>query len=288
MEAEASCLCLRRGSRLAVRSSSLTPPCAFSYSVSVSFCSVAAVSLFRWLSIQSTLASISHCVSSFLFLSCFCLVFLQPLLSVNIWCMVPLTTAAPPLPHTRVLLPGCRYGHMDVDYARWYSATSTYEITSPNIYFEPYFIGWAGELPWFDERFRGYGAGDKALQFHLLYKAGIKVEVLPLHFVLHLPHARGSWQQPSPIQPMFNQFHGIDRMSYGVHQIDFWTRVTHNCMYGDCQRRPTCSSKMDPAYVFFVLSVDHISCYRFSRSRNISSAGTTSNAPLILTGMHHA
>lgn len=64
-----------------------------------------------------------------------------------------------------------------------------------NIYFEPYFIGRTDSLPPYDERYRGYGAGDKALHFHLLYKSGIQIKVLPGHFLLHLPHADNAWRE---------------------------------------------------------------------------------------------
>jgi len=139
------------------------------------------------------------------------------------------------------------YGHMDVDYARWYTASESFEITKPNIYFEPYFIARMDDVTMFDERYRGYGAGDKALQFHLLFQAGVKAYVLPNHFVLHLPHKRNSWQAGNhPLQGMYNTYHGVDRMSYGVHQIAFWNRVVGNCVAGPCDRKPDCSTLTNP------------------------------------------
>lgn len=65
--------------------------------------------------------------------------------------------------------PGWPLGHADVDYDRWANATEKYRIDRANIYFEPYFVARTGDLPLYDERYRGYGAGDKALHFHLLY-----------------------------------------------------------------------------------------------------------------------
>jgi hypothetical protein len=45
------------------------------------------------------------------------------------------------------------FGHMDVEYSRWYTATEPFEIFTPNVYFEPYFIGRSDELTRFDERY---------------------------------------------------------------------------------------------------------------------------------------
>jgi hypothetical protein len=64
--------------------------------------------------------------------------------------------------------PGWPLGHADVDYDRWVNATEAYSVDRANIYFEPYFVARTGDLPLYDERYRGYGAGDKALHFHLL------------------------------------------------------------------------------------------------------------------------
>eukprot|EP00039_Didymoeca_costata_P030267 m.28703 g.28703 ORF g.28703 m.28703 type:complete len:417 (-) comp8026_c0_seq2:87-1337(-) len=145
--------------------------------------------------------------------------------------------------------PDWPFGHMDVDYSTWYKATNMYEIEAPNIYFEPYFVAHTNEITLFDERYRGYGAGDKALQFHLLFKAGLQAFVLPTYFLLHIPHPKGDWHKPAAVQELYNGFHGLDRMSYGVHSIDFWTRVMNNCVLGKpCnKRRPVCSTIPNPA-----------------------------------------
>ena len=132
---------------------------------------------------------------------------------------------------------------MDVEYARWYAAESKYRVASPNVYFEPYFVVRTNEVAKFDERYRGYGAGDKALHFHLLFKAGFKVYVLADHFLLHVPHPQNNWQEGRPaVSDYFNGFHSIDRMTYGIHMIDFWTRVVGNCVAEPCDVRPTCSA----------------------------------------------
>jgi hypothetical protein len=76
---------------------------------------------------------------------------------------------------------------------------------------------------------------------------GYTIKVLPNHFVLHLPHADNDWRG-SPQRGMREQalrnlhiaFHGVERMSMGVHQIDFWTRVVGNCAPQGC-RRSYCS-----------------------------------------------
>lgn len=133
-------------------------------------------------------------------------------------------------------------GHMDVQYEQWANATEAYEISRANIYFEPYFVARTNEIPWYDERYRGYGAGDKALHFHLLYKLGYQVKILANHFLLHLPHQENNWRGPgnNEIRDHFIQFHFVERMKAGVHQIDFWTRVVGNCEDAGC-RRTYCS-----------------------------------------------
>mmetsp|Transcript_28201 Transcript_28201/g.73938 ORF Transcript_28201/g.73938 Transcript_28201/m.73938 type:complete len:486 (+) Transcript_28201:99-1556(+) len=142
--------------------------------------------------------------------------------------------------------PGWPLGHADVGYGQWANATEPYRLKLANIYFEPYFVGRTNELPWYDERYRGYGAGDKALHFHLMYKLGFEVTVLPDHFLLHLPHADNNWRGDAAgsaeknLRQHFTQFHFVERMTAGVHQIDFWTRVVNNCRETGC-RRTHCS-----------------------------------------------
>eukprot|EP00041_Stephanoeca_diplocostata_P032371 m.1036255 g.1036255 ORF g.1036255 m.1036255 type:complete len:479 (+) comp24139_c2_seq13:262-1698(+) len=137
-------------------------------------------------------------------------------------------------------------GHMDVNYSAWYGAASgaLYPADAANIYFEPYFVGETKSLPLYDERYRGYGAGDKALHFHMMYKMGFDIKVLPDHYLLHIPHADNSWRggkDGSSIGKFYNEFHGIDRMTSGVHQLDFWTRVVQNCLGQALCRESVCS-----------------------------------------------
>jgi hypothetical protein len=137
-------------------------------------------------------------------------------------------------------------GHADVQYERWANTTAVYDVDRANVYFEPYFVARTNDLPWYDERYRGYGAGDKALHFHLLYKLGFDVKVLPDHFILHLPHKDNNWRgnamgkTDKNIRDHFTQFHYIERMMAGVHQLDFWTRVVGNCAEAGC-RQTYCS-----------------------------------------------
>ena len=64
----------------------------------------------------------------------------------------------------------------------------------PNIYSEPYFVAAVSDLPSYDERYRGYGAGDKALHYHYAHKLGLATLVHPNLFVLHLPHGPSAWR----------------------------------------------------------------------------------------------
>ena len=88
---------------------------------------------------------------------------------------------------------------MDTDIPLWVSLPSNsppYVIKSPNIYSEPYYLARLDEIPLFDERYRGYGAGDKALQYHYIHKLGFTSLVSPAFFVVHLPHEVNPWAEP--------------------------------------------------------------------------------------------
>ena len=94
-------------------------------------------------------------------------------------------------------LEGFPVGHMDTDIPRWISLPATadpYSISEPNIYSEPFFVARLDDLPLYDERYRGYGAGDKALHYHYIHKLGLTSLVSPAFFVLHIPHKMTGWR----------------------------------------------------------------------------------------------
>ena len=55
--------------------------------------------------------------------------------------------------------------------------------------FEPYMLAARSSVPWYDERFRGYGL-DKVVHAASMAASGVRWVVHPRAFVVHVPHAR--------------------------------------------------------------------------------------------------
>ncbi|GAB4821434.1 hypothetical protein N2152v2_008480 [Parachlorella kessleri] len=77
-------------------------------------------------------------------------------------------------------------GHNCTQYSRWLQAQDFYEINYTNGY-EPYTLMLRKHIPWFDERFRGYGF-DKMTGYLVMWHWGIRFAVHPRAFVVHVPH----------------------------------------------------------------------------------------------------
>ncbi|KAK9805256.1 hypothetical protein WJX72_009116 [[Myrmecia] bisecta] len=79
-------------------------------------------------------------------------------------------------------------GHASTNYQRWVTAKKPY-LTDYDEGYEPYLIVARKYIPWYDERFRGYGQ-DKVVQ--VLNMAGwLQFVVHPTAFVVHQPHSQG-------------------------------------------------------------------------------------------------
>lgn len=59
--------------------------------------------------------------------------------------------------------------------------------------YEPYLLLHRDHLPWYDERFRGYGWDKVVHTFHLA-NLGLEFVVHPTAFLVHVPHARAANQ----------------------------------------------------------------------------------------------
>ncbi|KDD76979.1 hypothetical protein H632_c49p0, partial [Helicosporidium sp. ATCC 50920] len=77
-------------------------------------------------------------------------------------------------------------GHGPTDLLRWSTSSAFYPVRYARGY-EPYVIVHRRHVPWYDERFRGYGR-DKIVHLTHLAELGVKFLVHPAAFVVHLPH----------------------------------------------------------------------------------------------------
>lgn len=82
-----------------------------------------------------------------------------------------------------------KWGHGTTNFTRWLTTKRSYAVKYRNG-FEPYVLVARRYVPWYDERFRGYGR-DKIT--HLAYMCnglGVALEVHPTAFVVHTPHPK--------------------------------------------------------------------------------------------------
>jgi len=83
--------------------------------------------------------------------------------------------------------PFFKKGHGATDYTKWFRSSKVYEI-EVDLGYEPFILMSRSKVPWFDERFRGYG-WDKIIHIHHLAKSGFQFVVHPSAWVVHRPHA---------------------------------------------------------------------------------------------------
>jgi hypothetical protein len=79
-------------------------------------------------------------------------------------------------------------GHSATDYARWAAATQRYDVTYEPGY-EPYLLVARRHVPFYDERFRGYGRDKIAHALHMA-ALGVRFAAHPAGYVVHAPHAK--------------------------------------------------------------------------------------------------
>ncbi|KAK9823334.1 hypothetical protein WJX72_002012 [[Myrmecia] bisecta] len=81
-------------------------------------------------------------------------------------------------------------GHKSTNYKKWFASTAPYGIKFKTGY-EPYILVSRKYMPWYDERFRGYG-WDKVMQIYQLDSMNFHFIVHPKAFVVHRPHPPSS------------------------------------------------------------------------------------------------
>ena len=82
-------------------------------------------------------------------------------------------------------------GHSPTDFEKWISTDEAYNIEYLKG-FEPYIMISRRYVPWYDERFRGYGRDKIVHLTHLAEQLKIKMRVHSSGFVIHSPHEKSS------------------------------------------------------------------------------------------------
>lgn len=82
-------------------------------------------------------------------------------------------------------------GHSPTQFDSWVEATKPYLVEYQKG-FEPYIMIHRQYVPWYDERFRGYGRDKIVHLTHIADQLKIKLEVHDAGFVIHSPHMKAS------------------------------------------------------------------------------------------------
>ncbi|KAK9825605.1 hypothetical protein WJX74_010038 [Apatococcus lobatus] len=81
-------------------------------------------------------------------------------------------------------------GHRSTNYPKFFNSSTPYAVKFKTGY-EPYILVSRRAMPWYDERFRGYG-WDKVMQLYQLDSMNFQFVVHPTAFVIHRPHIPSS------------------------------------------------------------------------------------------------
>ena len=82
-------------------------------------------------------------------------------------------------------------GHSPTDFDRWMNASDPYFVAYEKG-FEPYILVARQYVPWYDERFRGYGMDKIVHLAHLASQLRVKMSVHESGFVVHCPHQKST------------------------------------------------------------------------------------------------
>lgn len=83
--------------------------------------------------------------------------------------------------------PFFKRGHGATNYTLWFSSSNEPYRIIPEVGYEPFIILSRVHVPWFDERFRGYG-WDKITHIYHLNRTGFRFEPIMDGWVCHRPH----------------------------------------------------------------------------------------------------
>ena len=96
-------------------------------------------------------------------------------------------------------------GHGPTEHKRWFGARQQY----PAVYatgFEPFVLMSRVHVPWYDERFRGYG-WDKITHIFQLARSGYNLMVHPTAFLVHRPHLPSAGYNRTFTGPAYTENH---------------------------------------------------------------------------------
>ncbi|XP_015920345.1 xylosyl- and glucuronyltransferase LARGE2 [Parasteatoda tepidariorum] len=118
--------------------------------------------------------------------------------------------------------------HKNTDYWKWYRADKLYSLSMFCDKYEPYVILQKTDaIPFYDERFSGYGM-NKVTHITELYAANYTFVVLPDVWVLHLPHKISSYAVgflQNPHQRLLNR----------VERFEFISNIMKQYKTGNCK-----------------------------------------------------
>ncbi|KFM28697.1 Glycosyltransferase-like protein LARGE1 [Auxenochlorella protothecoides] len=137
-------------------------------------------------------------------------------------------------------------GHMVTDYTKWWTATEPYAG------YEPYILVLREHVPWYDERFRGYGR-DKIVHLMHLAALGMAFDVHPSQYVIHIPHPKAPTYRATKRSKQWDYLHNL----FAEVQIDIstgnWTPVTS---FADLCREVGARDSLKPVLARLSASID--------------------------------
>jgi hypothetical protein len=96
-------------------------------------------------------------------------------------------------------------GHGATNYTQWFESSQPYTVI-PEVGYEPFILLSRIDVPWFDERFRGYG-WDKITHIYQLNHTGFQFAVHPSAWVAHRPHAPSAAYSKTFTGPAYTRKH---------------------------------------------------------------------------------
>ncbi|XP_077996785.1 xylosyl- and glucuronyltransferase LARGE2-like [Glandiceps talaboti] len=118
--------------------------------------------------------------------------------------------------------------HRATDYNRWYGAKDSYPVTMYQDKYEPYIVLKKRErMPYYDERFTGYGM-NKVTHVMELLAAGYELAVLPDVWAIHIPHRSTTYSMQFLQDP-------LKRLENRATRFDFVADIMNKYQIGPCQ-----------------------------------------------------
>lgn len=100
-------------------------------------------------------------------------------------------------------------GHSRTNFKKWVDATEPYTVNYKKG-FEPYILAARKKVPWYDERFRGYGQDKKVHLLHMARKpCPSRFVVHPSGFVVHVPHRKAATMRVTKLSGQWDRLYDL-------------------------------------------------------------------------------